>query len=94
MVALACAPATAAAQAPFDAHGSVEQVYVTGLAKRAQVSLLDRSGDEVARKRADKQGGLLFRRVKPGGGYRVQLTKGGEKSEPLTVLTTRSAPAE
>jgi predicted acyl esterase len=76
----------------FEAHGSVEQVYVTGLEPRAQTSLLDRNGRTVKTKRADSLGAVLFRRVKPGKGYRVRLKKGGAKSGPLTVLTTRSKP--
>jgi hypothetical protein len=51
-----------AAEAPlFDAHGSVEQVYATGLAPGAQVSLFDGEGHEVATKSADELGGVLFR---------------------------------
>jgi predicted acyl esterase len=80
------------AEAAFDAHGSVEQVYVTGLSSKAQMSLLDRTGRTVATKRATGLGGLLFRDVKPGAGYRVRLAKGGAKSAPLTVLSKRSAP--
>ncbi len=80
------------AQASFSAHGSVEQVYVTHLAPGAQMSLLDRDGRTVATKRADAQGGLLFRHLKPGTGYRVRLSQGGTKSGPLTVLSTRPAP--
>ena len=34
---------------------------------------------------------MLFREVAPGGGYRLEVA-GGPKSEPLTVLTQRSAP--
>ena len=65
--------ATGAAAAPtFSAHGSVEQVYVTGLAPGAQMSLLNRGGTTVATKQADALGGLLFRNVKPGSGYRVR----------------------
>jgi predicted acyl esterase len=92
--ALACAftAAAGAAQAAVDAHGSVKQVYVTGLAAHAQMSLLDNRGRTVAKKKADGLGGLLFRNVKPGTGYRVRPTKGGAKSKPLTVLTTRPAP--
>src|SRR4051812_1040775 len=78
------------AQASFSARGSVEQVYVTGLDGGAQVSLLDRAGRKVAAQRADALGGLLFRDVRPGAGYRVRL--GAEKSPPLTVLSTRPAP--
>src|SRR5256885_1008040 len=75
----------------FDAHGSVEQVYVTGLAPSANVKLL-RRGNTVKTKQADSLGGLLFRDVKPGGGYRVRLASGGPRSDPLTVLSTRPAP--
>ena len=76
----------------FKAHGSAEQVYVTGLAAKARMKLLDRGGWTVATKRADQQGGLLFRNVKPGKGYRVELAGGGAKSGPLNVFSTRPAP--
>ena len=66
-----------AAEASFSAHGSVEQVYVTGLAPGAQMSLLNRRGRTVATKRADALGGLLFRNVRPGTGYRVRPSGGG-----------------
>jgi predicted acyl esterase len=91
-VALGFTTLTAAADAAFVARGSAEQVYVTGLAANAQVSLLDRAGRTVATKRADALGGLLFRDVKPGSDYRVRLAADGTKSEPLTVLSTRAAP--
>ena len=89
-VALAAPASAGAAEPSFDARGSVEQVYVTGLKPDVRATLVDRSGEKVARRRANKQGGLLFRRVKPGNGYRVR--SGGERSEPLKVLTTKSAP--
>jgi uncharacterized protein len=82
--------AAAESAAPFEAHGSVEQVYATGLAPGAAVSLYDGAGHEVAAKSADNLGGVLFREVAPGGGYR--LASGGAESGPLRVLTTRSAP--
>ncbi|MGN6258421.1 MAG: CocE/NonD family hydrolase [Solirubrobacterales bacterium] len=85
-------PVTAASAATFDAHGSVEQVYATGLPAGAQVSLYDGEGQEVATKSADELGGILFRNVAPGGGYRV--VSGGEESPPLQVLTTQSAPPD
>src|SRR5438270_900310 len=81
-----------AAAAKFSAHGSVGQVYVTGLAPSARMSLLNRAGRTISTKRADSLGGLLFRNVKPGTGYRVRLSKTGAKSGPLKVLSTRSAP--
>ena len=83
--------ASAAEEAPpFEARGSVEQVYATGLPAGAQVSLYDGEGQEVATKSADGLGGVLFREVSPGDGYRVASV--GAESPPLQVLTTQSAP--
>src|SRR4051812_895356 len=81
----------AAAEA-FDAHGSVEQVYATGLPAGAGASLLDSGGQVVATRNANALGGLLSRNVTPGDGYRVRLDATNETSGPLTVLTTQSAP--
>jgi uncharacterized protein len=94
LLALLVGPGRAvAADAPsFDAHGSVEQVYATGLSPGAQVALYDSQGQEVASKSAGDLGGVLFRDVAPGGGYTVGLTSGGPRSAPLQVLTTQSAP--
>ena len=94
-LALSGALAAGANAAPrFDARGSVEQVYVTGLEPGSRMKLVDRRGRLVAAKEANAQGGLLFRRVEPGGGYRVKRAGGGEPSAPLTVLSTRSAPPD
>ncbi|HEX8051639.1 MAG TPA: CocE/NonD family hydrolase [Thermoleophilaceae bacterium] len=89
---LAFMTATASAQASFDARGSAEQVDVTGLTPGAEASLLDGAGRTVATREADAQGGLLFRKVKPGSGYRVR--SGGTTSEPVTVLTNQAAPPD
>jgi len=84
---------SAAADAPsFDAHGSVEQVYATGLPPAASTSLLDSSDQVVATRNSNELGGILFREVTPGSGYKVRLDTTGETSAPLTVLTTQSAP--
>jgi uncharacterized protein len=83
------AGATGAAPA-YDAHGSVEQVYATGVPAGAQVTLLDASGNAVGQKPADSLGGIVFREVTPGSGYRLEV--GGSRSGPLTVLTQQSAP--
>src|SRR4051794_35613997 len=80
------------AEAAFDAHGSARQVYATGLGSKASVTLIDKHGRKVATKRADAEGGVLFRNVKPGSSYRLRLANGGAKSGPLTVLSTRPAP--
>jgi uncharacterized protein len=80
-----------AAEPTFSAHGSVEQVYVTGATPGEQLSLVDSAGATVATKEVSSLGGLLFRNVTPGSGYRVRAPDGAE-SGPLTVLTTQSAP--
>jgi predicted acyl esterase len=87
---LAAAPAAGAAP-PFEAHGSVEQVYATGLTPGASATLYDGQGQEIQTRSANGLGGVLFREVAPGGGYRVGLA-GGTMSEPLQVLTAASAP--
>jgi len=92
VLALTFVGAAGAADASFTARGSVEQVYVTGLAPGSQTSLLNGAGRTVAKQRADTLGGLLFRNVKPGAGYRVRLSQGGATSGPLTVLSTQPAP--
>src|SRR3954451_17734202 len=83
-----------AADPSFDAQGSVEQVYATGLPAGASTSLLDSSDQVVSTRAANDLGGILFRSVTPGDGYRVRLDTTGETSGPLTVLTTQSAPPD
>src|SRR3954449_3160290 len=93
VLALFCMTASASAAEPsFSAHGSVEQVYVTGLAPNEQMSLVNGARTTVATQQADPQGGLLFRNVTPGSGYRVAPAAGGTESGPLTVLSTQPAP--
>ena len=91
-LAFACISTGTAGAATFSARGSVEQVYVTGLGPGARMSLLDPAGQTIATQPADSLGGLLFRNVPPGSGYRVRLAQGGATSGPLTVLSTRPAP--
>src|SRR5919199_4077571 len=88
-LALGLLAATSSASA-FSAHGSARQVYVTGLAPHARMALLNRRGHRVQTKRADAQGGLLFRGVRPGTGYRVRGS--GAKSGRITVLSTQAKP--
>ena len=87
-------PVTAATAKPagVDAHGSAEQVYATGLKPHAVAKLLNGAGRVVATQKADAQGGLLFRDVKPGPGYRVRLAAGANESAPVTVHTDADAP--
>jgi predicted acyl esterase len=96
----ACYTATAAANqrahrsvASFTARGGIEQVQVTGLGPGGQATLVNRRGHKVGSQSADSLGGIVFRNVKPGRGYRVrELGANGGLSGPLTVLTARPAP--
>jgi predicted acyl esterase len=81
------APALAAS---FSAHGSAEQVYVTGLPPGAQASLLTSSGSTLYTQSADSLGGLLFRNVPAGKGYRV--SSDGSMSGSITVHSDAAAP--
>jgi predicted acyl esterase len=81
-----------ASAASWSAHGSAEQVYVTGLAPNASASLLTASGSVLYNQNADSLGGLLFRNVPAGKGYRVQLNPSGAKSGSITVHSTAAAP--
>jgi uncharacterized protein len=93
LLALAAAgPIDAAGAAQLEARGSVEQVYATGVGSRVEVSLLDRRGRTVQTKGSTALGGVLFRHVRPGKGYRVRIGRHGRRSSPLRVLTKRSAP--
>jgi predicted acyl esterase len=79
--------AASAASAKVVARGSVEQIQVTGARKGAQLTLTDRRGRRVERRRAGALGGAVFRDVAPGTGYRVTGARGA-----VTVLSDRSAP--
>ena len=75
--------------ATLSARGSVEQVQVTGATPGDQVDLLAK-GQVVDSKPAGELGGVVFRKVEPGGGYTV--SSNGTTSAKLKVLTARSAP--
>src|SRR5579884_102405 len=90
--ALALALAGPAAAASFSANGSAEQVYVTGLAPHARMSLLRPNGRVLYTQRADSLGGLLFRNVPPGAGYHARLLPRGPESSPITVHSLAAAP--
>ena len=84
-----CAGA-AQARAAVNAHGSVQQVYAVGLRPHARVALVNRSGHVIATQKADSLGGIVFRQVSPGRGYRLRA--GGTHSAAVTVMPDRSAP--
>ena len=91
---LPAATATAATSTTitFTAAGSAEQVYAVGLSPGAKTSLLGPAGDVVATNHADPLGGVLFRNVRPGRGYRVRADATSEESQPVAVHTQASAP--
>ena len=91
MVPAVTAPARATAP-PFTAHGSVEQVYVTGAAPSASMSLINAGRATLYTQPADSLGGLLFRNVPPGDGYRVRDDSTGVESPPVTVHNDAAAP--
>ena len=80
-------PAAEAAGSDFTARGSAKQVYAVGLPAGARAALLDRHGDVVQHRRVNDLGGVLFRHVQPGRGYRVR--SGGETSHRLRVHGNR-----
>jgi hypothetical protein len=91
VLAITVAPGVAVAKgAALRAHGSVQQVYAVGLAPHQRVVLLNRRGATVTTQRADSLGGIVFRNVTPGAGYRLRA--GGRRSAAVTVLPDRSAP--
>ncbi|HEY3843658.1 MAG TPA: CocE/NonD family hydrolase [Acidimicrobiales bacterium] len=90
---LTATAAQAATPSPaFVAVGSANQLYVTGLAPSAQMSLIGPSGQTLYTQNADSLGGLLFRNVWSSNGYRVRLDADGTESGPITVHGDQAAP--
>jgi predicted acyl esterase len=56
------------------------------------MSLVTSAGQTLFTQSADSLGGLLFRNVPPGRGYRVRPASGGTESGPLTVHSDKAAP--
>jgi len=73
------------------AHGSAKQVWATGLPADASVSLLGSGGGTLATQAADAEGGVLFRNVSPGLGYRLRRNSDGAVSAPVTVHSEAAA---
>jgi hypothetical protein len=92
MIMAASASAAGSPAHAFSANGSAEQVYVTGLAPGARMSLLTPARRTLYTQDADSLGGLLFRNVVPGRGYRVRLASDGAESGRITVHSDQSAP--
>jgi uncharacterized protein len=89
LLTVALAAGVAQAQT-ITAHGSAEQAYAVGLRANRTVALLDAHGKTIAARKADSLGGVVFRNVKPGKGYRMR--QGATRSGKLTVFSDRPAP--
>src|SRR5512147_1613776 len=86
-------PAGAYAANALSVHGSVEQVYVIGAQPGTSLRLIDRKGKRVSKKPVGSLGGVVFRRVPPGKGYRVRAAD-GSLSTKVTVINDRPAPKD
>ena len=91
---LVCLVATASAAA-FSAQGSAKQVYVTGLAANAQVSLLNSGGTTVYTQNADSLGGPAVPQRDTGqrlpGARALARAK---RPDPITVHYDAAAPSD
>lgn len=74
--------------ATFTARGSVEQVFVTHAKPDTALELRDAQDVKFASGKADYLGSLVFRKVKPGKGYRVHAVAASPQaySGPITVM--------
>ena len=86
------AGSAATPDAGLEVRGSAHQVSVTGVPKGQQVALLNKAGRQVAVRRANALGGVLFRKVEAGSGYRVKVLPDGGTAGPVTVHTNRAEP--
>lgn len=96
------AAGASAADAAWSAHGSEDQVYVLNFptsdtaellsSKGHVVTTTNPTGQRVKTQKADSLGGLVFRTVSPGTGYRVRDVTSGRESGPITVHSDSAAP--
>ena len=86
-------PASASAANGLAVHGSVNQVYVTGAQPGTSLRLVDRKKRKVATKPVGTLGGVVFRRVPAGKGYRVRAAD-GSLSARIGVMSDRAAPKD
>lgn len=77
--------------ANFEAHGSVNQVWVIGADEDQQLDLIDASGVTVRSENADENGAMIFRKV-PAGTWRVGSPTGGTSGEGGQIASVASEP--
>ncbi len=83
----AISPAGASAANGLAVHGSVNQVYVTGAQPGTSLRLVHK-GKVVSKKPVGTLGGVVFRRIASGKGYRVRAG-GGSLSRRIAVMSDR-----
>src|SRR5690348_1389795 len=87
--------ATTTTSEAFDAHGSVNQVWVVGARPHQTLAPVNSGGTVVDTRHADAQGSKIFRDVVAGHGYRVRSTSGpAYASGPLTVTNPDQNPSQ
>jgi uncharacterized protein len=82
----------ASAASTLTVRGSVQQVDVVGAKSHQRLALVNRRGRAVQSRRAGSLGGVVYRGVAPGRGYRVRPPAGGAASRAVTVMPNRSTP--
>ena len=83
------------AEGAFVVRGSVGQVFVSYAAAESTLELRDGQGSVVSEGKADKLGSLIYRKVAPGEGYRVNVKGTAEDVGPVRVLALlESAPKQ
>jgi len=87
LASVAIAPAGASAANSLVVHGSVNQVYVTGAQPGTSLRLV-RKGKVVSKKPVGTLGGVVFRRIATGKGYRVRAAD-GSLSRRIAVMSER-----
>ena len=83
----AISPSGASGANSLSVHGSVNQVYVTGAQPGTSLRLV-RKGKVVSKKPVGTLGGVVFRRVSTGKGYRVRAAD-GSLSRRIAVMSAR-----
>jgi uncharacterized protein len=83
-----------AAPARFDAHGSVEQVWVADAPPGETLELATSDGNVLQRADADAQGSLIFRQVEPGAYRVVAGPDGALEASPRLAVTVADDPPD
>src|SRR5690349_21460413 len=94
VVAFALAACNPDGNATFQVRESVEQLYVTHAAPRAVLQVVDDTGVPVQTGTSDELGSLIFRKLAPGHGYRIETVDHSQISRHLTVHAVDEPPPD